>query len=752
MHSVRQSESPRNRQRNAHHIVALACILACLAITLLGPPTATQADASKYRIDSTLHLLKALRSRGNVPDRLRPLVYVEELQVSIRFKREALLSASKLAQMQRELGLQFTRLDSKIVGAGRVYAARMGWDALDRIADWPGVERVDSLWKPAVAAPLDRSIHAIRADDVWALLDAGGWPVTGRGIIIAAFDTGVDIFHPDLWDVGGTYPWLDVNRNTRFDPGSDAVDLNRNGRADAGELLDLLDSGTAPGNDPIFGTDDGVYRTTMDWLFNDANGNGWRDYGPLAGYTESNPCYGERLFLSDDGDHDDILEIGEVLLSLDKSKIRRTVLYTATGAVERVRGTNLITNPPDAEPGGHGTQVCSILAGGHVGLRRYTGVAPDSELLVAKWRDPEGYNRYMEYVPWAAAKGAKVMLYEYGSWIQEFLDGSSNLEQALDAQAAQGIVQVAPAGNLAGGQKHAHVILSSGLVRPTHFGVPFGSGITDGWISVLWRAPEDAVSVELAPPMGNPVVLPGDNTWLALGGHNVWSYRERSPRGTTRFDVMIDRNGAPLRDGEWTLRLRNNRTSWIDVHAYVSDTFGQWAGGITFLDNTDEMYTLTSPATADSALAVGSYSTRGRTPGVLGGLSFFSSQGPRIDSELTLDLAAPGHYDIVSASPVDAPGAGPGQYAWFGGTSGAAAHAAGAVALLLQKEPSLSAPQVTQRLGSTAREDDYTGIVHNPRWGWGKIDVGAALSAPVQPTPTPRGRVLLPVTLKDIAG
>jgi len=188
------------------------------------------------------------------------------------------------------------------------------------------------------------------------------------------------------------------------------------------------------------------------------------------------------------------------------------------------------------------------------------------------------------------------------------------------------------------------------------------------------------------------------------------------------------------------------------VHAYVSDTFRAWTGGIAFLDNTDAMYTMTSPATADSALAVASYSTRGRTVVVPGGLSPFSGQGPRIDSEPALDLAAPGHYDIVCASPKDAPGAAPGQYAWFGGTSGAAAHAAGAAALLLQREPSFSPAQVAQRLGSTAREDDFTGIVYNPRWGWGKLDVGAALNAPTQPTPTPRGRVLLPIVLKDIYG
>jgi subtilisin family serine protease len=529
------------------------------------------------------------------------------------------------------------------------------------------------------------------------------------------------------------------------------VDLNRNGRADPAEALDLLDSRTAPAIEHIFGTDDGVYRTTLDWLFNDANGNGRRDHGPSLGYVESDPGYGERLFLADDMDHDEVLDVGEALLSLDKCKVQRTLRYTTAGAEEHVRGLNLVSNPPDVSPEGHGTQACSIVAGGHADLHRYTGVAPDSELLVAKWYDEQGYNRYAEYIQWAADNGADVMLYEFGSWVQEFLDGSSNLEQWLDTAAGQGIVQVAPAGNLAGGDKHAHVILGTGRASPVGIDVPFGWGITDGFVTVLWRDAEDAVSVELALPLGSSFELPGNNTWLTIDGHNIWSYRERSPRGTTRFDIAIDRNGAPLRDGEWTLQLRNNLTSWLDVHAYASDTFALWTGGIVFSDNTDVMYTMTSPATADSAVAVASYSTRGRTAGAPEALSSFSSQGPRIDNEPALDVAAPGHYDIACASPMDTLGGNAGAYTWFGGTSAAAAHAAGAVALLVQKEPSLSPLQVAERLAGSARQDDYTGIVRNPRWGHGKLDIAAALNAPPQPTPTPRGRALLPIVLKPTA-
>lgn len=718
-----------------HVSLLLSLILLCCAPWLLRakPPDKV------YPVDSTLLLLSALRSRGDAPPRLRSLLRSSKIGVSIRFRRGLLLTSPNLAQMEKELDIEFIRMDGKIARAGSVYGARAPWDALDRLAKWPGVERVDSIWKPAVAAPLDVSIGEIRADDVWELLDAGGWPVTGRGVVIANFDTGVDVFHPDLWRTGGTYPWLDVNDNGLFDPGIDAVDLDRNGSAEASERLDFVDSGTAPWSDGIPDTNDNVFYTAMDWLYNDANGNGWRDYGPLDGFAETDPGYGERLFLVEDGDHDGALDAGEILLDLDTCKVHKTL--DANG-VERTRGVDLITNPPDDN--GHGTQVCSVLCSGTAGLRRYVGVAPGITLLVA---DRYG-NDYTTYIPWAESNGAQVMLYEFGSWIQEFMDGSSNLEQMLDAEAAKGIVQVVPAGNLADGQKHAHLILSTVQAHDLRFHVPFGEGIRQAWLSILWPDQEDAVGLQLITPLGSSVNLPGNDSWVTMDGHSIWSYRERSVRGTSRFDIYIDRSGAALAEGDWSLRLNNNESYGLNVNAYVWDSDHEWDDGVIFLDHLDNMYTVTSPGTADSAITVASYSTRGRQVGVPGTLSPFSGQGPRIDNEPILDVAAPGHYDIACASSRDVSGASFGQYAWFGGTSAAAPHVAGAVALLLQSEPHLPPEEVKKVLRDHAREDAFTGLVPNFRWGWGKLDIGAALSAPPKPTPTPHARIFLPIVVK----
>jgi subtilisin family serine protease len=720
-------------------LVLLLAVLACVPSALRA-----QAPQPEYVLDSTLRVLKVLRDEENAPPSLRPLLTLDKVGVSIRFRRSWLQSTPNLARLERELDIEFARVNGKLAEIGGVYGARVPWEAFDQLAQWPGVLRVDSTWKPAMATSLDVSVREIHAEDVWDLLDGGGWPVTGRGIVIANFDTGIDVFHPDFWRAdGGTYPWLDVNSNETFDPGTDAVDLNRDGTAQTSERLDTLDS-TSLDADHVPGTEKGVFQARTDWLYNDANLNRERDYGPLRGFTEQDPTYGERLFLLDDQNGNGSVDRDEVLLALSSNKVQRT---RHSDGVERTRGVDLIANSPDVD--GHGTRVSSILCGGQAGSRRYTGVAPGSKLLLHQLYDAAGNNAYPSYIPWAESNGAQIMLYPFGSWIQEFLDGSSNLEQMLDAEAAKGIVQVAAAGNLADTHKHAHLILSTFRDEELRFLVPYSEGLTDAWISILWPAPLDAVSLRLVTPLGTAVLLPGNDTTITVDGHSIWSYRERSTAGTSKFDLLIYRGGSALTEGDWGLQLDSQLPYGLNVNAYIADLAHAWSSGAIFLDHIDDMYTVTSPGTANSAITAASYSTRGREGGELGSLSPFSSQGPRIDGERVLDVAAPGHYaDIACASSKDVSGGSFGQYGWFGGTSAAAPHVAGAVALMLQKMPGVSPQQVQQALRDSARQDSHTGLVPNFRWGWGKLDIGTALSAPRKPTPTPRARILLPILLK----
>ena len=63
----------------------------------------------------------------------------------------------------------------------------------------------------------------------------------------------------------------------------------------------------------------------------------------------------------------------------------------------------------------------------------------------------------------------------------------------------------------------------------------------------------------------------------------------------------------------------------------------------------------------------------------------------------------------------------------YSGTSFAAPLVAGAVALLLQQDPSLDVDELKQLLYNMAKNDEFTGQVPNNTWGWGKLYLDTAL-------------------------
>ncbi|GAA1723273.1 hypothetical protein GCM10009809_18920 [Isoptericola hypogeus] len=157
--------------------------------------------------------------------------------------------------------------------------------------------------------------------------------------------------------------------------------------------------------------------------------------------------------------------------------------------------------------------------------------------------------------------------------------------------------------------------------------------------------------------------------------------------------------------------------------------FGAWSAG----NEGPACQTTSSPGANEATYAVGAFNEAGN-------IASFSSRGPGENGAVQPNIAAPGQ-SVRSSIPGDG-------YGVYSGTSMAAPHLAGAVALLWSAAPSLVGQiEETQALldASAVDVDDTTcgGTADdNNVWGEGKLDVAALVAAaPVGDTGTVSGAV-----------
>jgi subtilisin family serine protease len=598
-------------------------------------------------------------------------------------------------------------------------------------------------------SPRDVSIPEINADDVWMMLDDFSRNITGKDILIADLDSGVDWRHPDLWfPDGGTYSWLEGGvPNAQFDNGTDGVDLNPDGVIMPDEVLYFTDLDR-----------NGVFNVRQEWA--------WADNI----YQNAFPDIGEPFFVVNDTSGDGLLDLGEPLVMLGTPKTKYIVEKDGNPAPNIrtwERGVNLTSSSHYDDSlfgGGHGTAVAGILLGGQVGYRDYVGVAPDADLMMIRViGDQFTWLSIEEGLTIANNTGADVILTEIGSWTYHYLDGSSITEQMIDDLVTQGIPVISPSGNLGGKNKHAMVNTVANTPHLIDFSVPPVDGIyvlediTEVFITVLTVDPTDFVVSNFS------LVINGTTTYLTPGiGEGMWflqsniipnvnvqSYTSVSARGTKMFAIWLF-GILPTTPPIPFYQLNITTPDPAIIHAYISDDQSGWTGGSVWMSDMVDSHHITWPSTADNAISVASYHTRGLF-GTLGDRATFSSIGPRIDNFPKQTIAAPGGYDIISdwangSSWESWYNTGLpyfhqfGTYRWFSGTSASGPHVAGAAALLLQTNSTIG-DQVKMIIEITAVSDGFTGPVPNDFWGAGKLDIEAAVNF-IKPPPDTTGPVI----------
>lgn len=723
MHGRALLASRRRGARTALALVLAAAALASSATSSAAPPAATPAASVATGPAARGGILDVrIATRAAVRQRASGMAHRADVPVPLLVDLGRAPTAADLVALTAAGATVLARADGAPRARGTVVAVEAPAGAAAAVAALPGVRRVVLDGGPLPhPRPLEVTTAMLHAGDAHRLRDALGRDVTGEGLAICDVDSGIDVFHPLFFrGDGGVFPWIDADGDGALTPGVDQVDLG------AGPVvIRLMDAVKADyAGAPIEG-DDGVFQLGLDVLYADEDGSGERERGPEAGFDDATPGFGERMLLADDVDGDGRLDVEERLVGLGTSKIRA---FRVGSTVYR-RGVNLSAAPWDASMQ-HGTGASGVLAGGVPGLTSLLGVAPGADLLMAT--DPQG-GREWQMTDWCIDEGARVVLHEYAPWVGYHLDGSSPMEELIDATSAEGVSHVNPAGNLSGAQKLAKVTVPSGAATAIPLVVPEGLGAQVLGLTFLWRTPSRDLTFELIAPDGEVVgafATSPDPVYAPWGELELGTQRWDSSRGTAMTLGYLYPKAAPvpLPGGEYTIRVIDDAAEAdedVEVVLYVLDELSGWGKGAHFPDHVSEDHLVGYPATADHGMGIAAFVGRGGVAawGEPGERALYSGRGHRIDGARGIWIAGPA--DPFTAGRFDER---PLSLIQYGGTSGASPHVAGAAALLLQVDPELTGDAVRQRLADAASADAFTGAVPNDDFGFGKVDALRAIT------------------------
>lgn len=404
--------------------------------------------------------------------------------------------------------------------------------------------------------------------------------------------------------------------------------------------------------------------------------------------------------------------------------------------------TRLVINDGIARDS-HGTNVAGVAAGLGDKNGKNVGIAPEAELICVCFRNssPAGTSAYVldaiRYILDVAHREQKpvVINFSQGDNLGAH-DGTSLLERAIDHLALNDrLIMVKSAGNETEFDHHADGRVSQGEALPLIFELGAGNDIGGDQLEI-WYETDDRIAVQLQTPSGwtSPVIIPDTDKVIEFpgGGHAFVSSELDYPTNHDNRIGIVFETGGVWEMGEWVLLLHGNRITDGHFHAWADRHLG--ATSIKF-SGPSKTCTITLPGTARQIITVGGYVTylldsEVEVPGwvKVGQLEPGSSIGPTRDGRVKPNVTAPG-FRVMAPCLGKEDGSDPFNFQLQTGTSIAAPHVTGAIALLLSFRPDLTAQEVRKILEQAADEDAFTDVTPNFRWGGGKLNAKAAYEA-----------------------
>jgi subtilisin family serine protease len=585
-------------------------------------------------------------------------------------------------------GIDAIRALGGVVGAeiGDIVTARVPLDRLEELSAAPGIAFIEAA--RAVRAEHDSSMKAIHVDEIRTLSGNTWLGAIGEGALVGVYDTGIDLDHQDFRD------------------------------------------------------DQGRSRVISAW---DQTTQG----NPPTGFTSGFVC--------------------------DSAAIAR-----------RVQG-NVSTACPVRDLAGHGTHVAGSAAGDGSATGdgrpafRYAGVAPGAKLLVVKGGNGSFFeNLVVDGLRWLRDEAARldrpvVVNVSLGGQFGPH-DGSRLYELAIDELSGPGFMVVISAGNQGvnrntvpatdGRLFHARTFAigtetqTFTLTLPPH--TP-NSDRCNGNVSQIgvWYDSSDRLRLEVVRPSGTSLTAA---TRSAVQQEHAQG-RIVIDNASAGVDPRNGDNGALIRIdgcgasgapevGTWLIRATPEAAGsslpydiWIETSSHGT---GSGTVQLQGSDGFDNRFVIASPGNATRGITVAAFATRHCWPSQgttgtscyiqreeVGDLARFSSGGPRRDGFPKPEITAPG-IGVMSTKAANVSFGGvrtepDGVHVILEGTSMAAPHVTGTIAVLYQAKPDLTPEEAKAILMATAAQDAFTIRTYDPAgapldwWGAGKLNAHAAL-------------------------
>jgi subtilisin family serine protease len=634
---------------------------------------------------------------------------------------------------------------------------------------------------------LNKSVPAMHGDTARAIPPG----FSGKGVVVGIVDSGIDIFHGTFRDpaTGQTriLKLLDMTQTHKIEMTSSVAGASWGLDWEPPPLPDAkTDAPSGPpgvaGPLPVTATSAQVQAALLQKFPSIHAADIQVTGGPLPGTP---------IVIDFVGDYaPNKYDTGKIQSFVPRTNSAGTVIKITRGREFVPEEINLGLSLPiqpylSRDINGHGTHVAGIAAGngskaGAVeggfchGANRYVGVAPKADLIIVRTTFQDADNkRGVEYIFDEAAKLGKaaVVNVSFGNNTGPH-DGTDPLETALDDMLAASTKRaiVIAAGNDGAKMDPDHPVRSSGsgvhtrktvpahtpankpLEIPVKIVVPPGHDeMADRKPDVLdiWYQGPGQLEVELVAPLGagtfqrigvtpdtpaDPDTDP-DPVTRNVAGHDVTIVNaDNVPRNNKKnINIVIEpRAGGTIATGEWTVRLwevQGTATSfdcWIDVTD--PDIHPRFK-----LDDQVITGTIGPPATAKLPIAVGAYNPDDHQ------VHETSARGPTTElplSSVKPELCAPG-IDITSALNRGETSGGSwceccyDFYVTKEGTSQAAPHVAGLVALMFEMNPNLDHVAIKRHLtGSCDRPDpDPHGSNGDDGYGFGLVNAEKAMKS-----------------------